>query len=233
MGDVIKLSIISINPHIVCSLCAGYFIDATTITECLHTFCKSCIVKCLQINKCCPQCNLKIHETSPLISLRPDRTMQDIVYKIVPNLYEREEQRRERFYKSRGIAKVQKKQEEFISPPLTSVYDDPIGHQYKYDEQISFCLERYDLPKDTDTYQVPVLIKKFIRCSIRACIYHVKHLLSKKLSILNANEIEIVCNEHILFNKQTLKHVWLSQWMGKPSPMMLFYKILSNDASPS
>lgn len=26
-----------INPHIVCSMCAGYYIDATTITECLHT----------------------------------------------------------------------------------------------------------------------------------------------------------------------------------------------------
>lgn len=26
-----------INQHITCSLCAGYLIDATTITECLHT----------------------------------------------------------------------------------------------------------------------------------------------------------------------------------------------------
>lgn len=26
-----------LNEHIVCCLCAGYFIDATTITECLHT----------------------------------------------------------------------------------------------------------------------------------------------------------------------------------------------------
>ncbi len=26
-----------INQHITCKLCAGYFIDATTITECLHT----------------------------------------------------------------------------------------------------------------------------------------------------------------------------------------------------
>lgn len=26
-----------LNEHIVCFLCAGYFIDATTITECLHT----------------------------------------------------------------------------------------------------------------------------------------------------------------------------------------------------
>ena len=33
----LKIKILEINPHIVCSLCAGYFIDATTIMECLHT----------------------------------------------------------------------------------------------------------------------------------------------------------------------------------------------------
>lgn len=27
----------AINEHITCRLCAGYLIDATTITECLHT----------------------------------------------------------------------------------------------------------------------------------------------------------------------------------------------------
>lgn len=26
-----------INQHVTCKLCAGYLIDATTITECLHT----------------------------------------------------------------------------------------------------------------------------------------------------------------------------------------------------
>ena len=32
-----KIDICDINLHVVCSLCAGYFIDATTVTECLHT----------------------------------------------------------------------------------------------------------------------------------------------------------------------------------------------------
>ena len=26
-----------VNPHITCTLCRGYLIEATTITECLHT----------------------------------------------------------------------------------------------------------------------------------------------------------------------------------------------------
>ena len=53
-----------------------------------YLVCKSCIVKYLQMSKQCPMCNIKIHETQPLINLRPDRTMQDVVYRLVPNLFE-------------------------------------------------------------------------------------------------------------------------------------------------
>lgn len=54
---------------------------------CPHTpVCKSCIVKYLQTSKYCPMCNTKIHETQPLLNLKLDRVMQDIVYKLVPGL---------------------------------------------------------------------------------------------------------------------------------------------------
>ena len=55
-------------------------------SQCLHTFCESCIVKYLQTSKYCPMCNIKIHETQPLLNLKLDRVMQDIVYKLVPGL---------------------------------------------------------------------------------------------------------------------------------------------------
>ena len=54
----------------------------------LFLVCKSCVVKFLQSNKHCPQCNIKIHETQPLLNLKADRVMQDIVFKLVPQLYE-------------------------------------------------------------------------------------------------------------------------------------------------
>lgn len=37
LQEEVKIKIKDLNEHIVCYLCAGYFIDATTITECLHT----------------------------------------------------------------------------------------------------------------------------------------------------------------------------------------------------
>uniref|UniRef100_A0A8C2NUK1 RING-type domain-containing protein n=1 Tax=Capra hircus TaxID=9925 RepID=A0A8C2NUK1_CAPHI len=43
-----KIKLWDINAHITCRLCGGYLIDATTVTECLHTFCRSCLVKYLE-----------------------------------------------------------------------------------------------------------------------------------------------------------------------------------------
>lgn len=43
-------------------------------------------MKYLQTSKYCPMCNTKIHETQPLLNLKLDRVMQDIVYKLVPGL---------------------------------------------------------------------------------------------------------------------------------------------------
>lgn len=39
------LLISTLNPYITCSICQGYLIDATTVIDCLHTFCKSCLLK--------------------------------------------------------------------------------------------------------------------------------------------------------------------------------------------
>ncbi len=32
-----RVPISELNPHLVCVLCGGYYIDATTIIECLHS----------------------------------------------------------------------------------------------------------------------------------------------------------------------------------------------------
>ncbi|EFX62403.1 hypothetical protein DAPPUDRAFT_8025, partial [Daphnia pulex] len=86
MHQVSKLQITKLNPHLTCLLCGGYYIEATTIIECLHSFCKSCIVRYLETNKFCPVCEVQVHKTKPLLNIRSDQTLQDIVYKLVPGL---------------------------------------------------------------------------------------------------------------------------------------------------
>lgn len=52
----------------------------------LFPVCKSCLVKHLEENNTCPTCNIVIHQSHPLQYISFDRTMQDIVYKLVPDL---------------------------------------------------------------------------------------------------------------------------------------------------
>lgn len=86
MSRPIRLS--ELADFITCPVCHGYLIDATTVNECLHTFCKSCIVKHIKNNNNeCPKCNTVIHERRPLDYILYDRNKQDIVYKLVPQLY--------------------------------------------------------------------------------------------------------------------------------------------------
>lgn len=48
--------------------------------------CKSCLVKHLEENNSCPTCQIVIHQSHPLQYISFDRTMQDIVFKLVPGL---------------------------------------------------------------------------------------------------------------------------------------------------
>uniref|UniRef100_UPI00358F99DE polycomb group RING finger protein 1-like n=1 Tax=Myxine glutinosa TaxID=7769 RepID=UPI00358F99DE len=144
--EEVRVKIEDLNEHIVCILCAGYFVDATTITECLHTFCKSCIVKYLQTSKHCPMCNVKIHETQPLINLKLDRVMQEIVFKLVPGLQQNEEQRIKEFSQTRGLDRIVQS-EEFNGPLAAQATcrtaDLSRAHLYRHDELVCLHLDSY------------------------------------------------------------------------------------------
>lgn len=110
------ISLSQLNPHISCSICKGYLIDAATITECVHTFCKSCIVKHFEHSNRCPKCNLIVHEAKPLKNLRMDPQLQNIVYKLVAGLEEKEKKQRREFNK-----------EHCLGPPEPAAVPQP-GH---------------------------------------------------------------------------------------------------------
>ena len=58
-----------LNPHLVCTLCMGYFNDACTIIECLHTFCRACIMRHFkESQQACPTPPFLTSYLSPLTS---------------------------------------------------------------------------------------------------------------------------------------------------------------------
>lgn len=76
----------NIVPCLTCPLCNKFFRDATTISECLHTFCKECIWKKFRDERQthCPVCDKDLG-CYPLDRLRADHTLQDLRDKIFPH----------------------------------------------------------------------------------------------------------------------------------------------------
>ncbi|ELK06613.1 Polycomb group RING finger protein 3 [Pteropus alecto] len=216
-----KIKLWDINAHITCRLCSGYLIDATTVTECLHTFCRSCLVKYLEENNTCPTCRIVIHQSHPLQYIGHDRTMQDIVYKLVPGLQEGETKADD----SSNKEAAEEKQE-----------DDNDYH--RSDEQVSICLE-------CNSSKLRGLKRKWIRCSAQATVLHLKKFIAKKLNLSSFNEtrathteclstlltkasffrqLDILCNEEILGKDHTLKFVVVTRWRFKKAPLLLHYR---------
>ncbi|XP_069782205.1 polycomb group RING finger protein 3 isoform X3 [Narcine bancroftii] len=232
-----KIKLWDINAHITCRLCSGYLIDATTVTECLHTFCRSCLVKYLEENNTCPTCRIVIHQSHPLQYIGHDRTMQDIVYKLVPGLQEAELKKQKDFYQKLGLempgeVKGETCTAKQLFDPLhdgeTKPEDDSNKqkmedkpeeeHDYhRNDEQVSICLE-------CNSSKLRGLKRKWIRCSAQATVLHLKKFIAKKLNLTSFNELDILCNEEILGKDHTLKFVVVTRWRFKKSPLLLHYR---------
>ncbi|KAE8696939.1 E3 ubiquitin protein ligase DRIP2 [Hibiscus syriacus] len=82
---VVKVRREAIAACMSCPLCSKLVRDATTISECLHTFCRKCIYDKIEDEdlECCPICNIDLGSV-PLEKLRPDHTLQDVRAKIFP-----------------------------------------------------------------------------------------------------------------------------------------------------
>jgi hypothetical protein len=99
----ITYSLSAVHEQFICTLCSGYFKEPYTITECLHTFCKSCLFYsaacgCLE----CPECHSFVSD--PMKSATLDNTLQELVDITFPELVKKEEQEAIEFYSKRGIS---------------------------------------------------------------------------------------------------------------------------------
>ena len=102
----IKRSVL--NDHFQCGICEGYLIDATTISECLHSFCKSCIIHFIKtIDHKCPTCNNSLDDLKSCIQF--DSSLQRLIYRLVPDLLKKELERREVFAQKENYAEHLKK----------------------------------------------------------------------------------------------------------------------------
>lgn len=108
--------------HLTCQLCGGYYRDCHTIVDCLHSFCRSCLIlffeKKVTLNEnknvtprlCCPTCDIEVgphpfrkHTSISTVQILPDRTLQELVDKIFPRFKAQEHENEKRFYAEKNI----------------------------------------------------------------------------------------------------------------------------------
>lgn len=239
----IGIKITDLNPHLTCILCGGYFIDATTIIECLHPFCRACIVRYLESSKFCPICEVMVHKTRPLQNIRSDETLQDLVYKLVPGLYRNEMKRRRDFY-ANNSNRVRNGDAENQLPPTTSGEDrgDEALQRliYTEDESISLSLE---LCTGHTEERLKFLTKenlngknkdknkevRYLLCPAAFTVAHVKKFLRMKFELGPHYEIHIFHSDEPLKDTYTLIDIAYIYTWRRNAPLRLFYSVFEND----
>ncbi|NWT08865.1 PCGF2 protein, partial [Vireo altiloquus] len=234
MHRTTRIKITELNPHLMCALCGGYFIDATTIVECLHSFCKTCIVRYLETNKYCPMCDVSRSSRIPLISpsfptfprSRSDKTLQDIVYKLVPGLFKDEMKRRRDFYATYPVAEGEchNEQEQGQGQAQGSLPDEGIVslsiefHPGSREDQKS-SLENGDLDRDKS----PGL--RFLRCPAAMTVMHLAKFLRNKMDVPSRYKVEVLYEDEPLKEYYTLMDIaYIYPWR-RSGPLALKYRV--------
>ncbi|GIY06541.1 polycomb complex protein BMI-1 [Caerostris darwini] len=222
-----------LNKLLTCVLCKGYYIDATTIIECLHSFCRTCIVRYLQSNKFCPTCEVQVHKTRPLVNIRSDQTLQDIVYKVVPNLFKNEMKRRRDFYRQndpiiqRSIpSSSEKRGDVWGCDRLIFTPEDMISVSLEY-----FPLKMHASDSSSNLFSIGDKSRvrsdrRYFRCPGASKVHHLKKLLQGKCGLLNSKKkVDILYRHDVLKDEYTLVDLAYIYAWKRSEPLRLFFKI--------
>mmetsp|Transcript_19128 Transcript_19128/g.28612 ORF Transcript_19128/g.28612 Transcript_19128/m.28612 type:complete len:358 (+) Transcript_19128:128-1201(+) len=220
-GREIRLNIKDMNEHLVCKLCNGYFREAYTIMECLHTFCKVCLYKYLLTRddrvgtsrkSDCPTCHIQLPNAEPMRNhIRFDRTKQNIVDLIVPHFKRQPEKRPREESKAKKIEPPEKKMK-------VEVQDGRKMPKFYF----TFVL-RPEPNKTKEKSSMKELGKPWLRASPKLTVKHLKRYLKMKLLLESIDELELTCQGELLGMDHNLEFIKKTRWHAK-SPLELCYR---------
>ncbi|KAK3101896.1 hypothetical protein FSP39_007151 [Pinctada imbricata] len=230
MHRTVRIKITELNPNLICVLCGGYYIDACTIIECLHSFCRTCITNYLQSSKYCPICDAMVHKTKPLLYVKSDKTLQDLVYKLVPGLYKNEMKRRREYYAQHSSEATPRPSSNTEERGI----EDPDRLIYTADEKISLSLELQSdmVPSEAfkaDSENNPDCLQKkdvrYLQCPAAVSMFHLKKFLRLKFELPNKYKIDIYHSDEPLKDFFTLMDVAYIYMWRRTAPLRLLYTV--------
>ena len=217
-----------LNPHLVCTLCMGYFNDACTIIECLHTFCRACIMRHFkESQQVCPTCDSNLG-TNPRDLVRTDRTLQSIVDKVFPQFAAQTTAAAKRPASPAMAAGGGGGRAPKASRPSPAVVQQPPPEEVAA-EEISFSLQEVGVKPSSAGVR---LEKPYLRTSARLTVAHLKKYLAKKMgpdSGVGPTAIQIMCRDEPLPLEISLDQITRTRWRDSSEDLVLTYRILDAD----
>lgn len=209
--------------YLVCSLCNGYFIDAQTSVECLHSFCRRCLLQ--KGTKRCPVCKIQLKQKQPFKS---DRSLQSVVDKLFPQFEKREQETVDKFYLNRNIKRkvdklipqksaVQKKRYAF---PSQETHKKAREEKKCWGEEVCFQLVPWD-------GELSPLKKSYLRTSGQLRTIHIVKYILKKLNLECRTDLEILCNGEVVGKEHNLTFLKRSRW-HENEHLTLHYRLAKN-----
>eukprot|EP01087_Luapelamoeba_hula_P019074 TRINITY_DN6270_c0_g1_i1.p1 TRINITY_DN6270_c0_g1~~TRINITY_DN6270_c0_g1_i1.p1 ORF type:complete len:1087 (-),score=199.02 TRINITY_DN6270_c0_g1_i1:33-3293(-) len=245
-GRVIKFHTHILNEFLLCTLCMGYFRDAHTIRECLHTFCKSCLYKYFQTTADCPVCGQDLRP-NPHEFIRFDRNMHNIVNKLFGHIMEKDLRNEAEFYRMNGLISDAERieaelaaQERKTPRPLGSTAaasaasaaavpstiattkSKPARDLSKplYRDEISF-----ELLKDESETGLSELVRPLVRTTAQVTVRHLKKFLSNKLpSVSNINDLDVIYKGEVLGMEHSMEYILKTRGFDLHSAIQFKYR---------
>eukprot|EP01108_Squamamoeba_japonica_P009469 TRINITY_DN888_c0_g1_i1.p1 TRINITY_DN888_c0_g1~~TRINITY_DN888_c0_g1_i1.p1 ORF type:complete len:240 (+),score=43.84 TRINITY_DN888_c0_g1_i1:90-809(+) len=233
--DFDKFSTKLINHRLVCSLCNGYYCEATTIGECLHTFCKSCITKHFLVERChtCPDCGISL-KPNPLSSTRYDSTLQDIVDAILPELAVEDARAQRDFHLERKepvpaavLEKIASAAPQPVEEPQSPVKRQRTGDAAKskmqYDDIVTFHL----VPDEGCDDPLPALDKCVLRTSAAITVQALKKFIISKLRLkgIKPQQMTLKYGDSTLGSEHTVHYIFKTIAFDEAIPHFRYAKI--------
>lgn len=220
-----RLDLKDLKSHLTCGLCTGFFRDAHTILECMHTFCKSCILSHFHNNNVrgsieCPTCDAKLglygHLSTKMIY---DRDVQSVVDKLFPQFIAFEKQEEIKFYADKGIPlkslsikHERDKSEDVQGSSKKAKLSGAAEASANPDQEEEFNV-RIDACEECDeSLRMPALAKRMCKAQYSIKIIKLKKFVHKRLpetmqEHLLPEDIEMIYKGHAVEDDKKLSHM--------------------------
>jgi len=230
------------NAHLVCRLCDGYFRDAHTITECLHTFCKGCLLAYLaEKNSTCPRCNVPLGP-HPMNVILHDRTLQTLVDKIFPvaclpassqKAAAKGEEQKRLSNLSGGDPETATQPQQPPGGASDNNNNDndsssrqqraraPPKKKQQQQRDFNFKVEPHE-SQDRDR-PLAALPKPYLKTNGALKVGEIRRYLAKKLNTTSAT-LELQCKDHRLPNEHSIDFIKRTLWFNDATDLVVTYR---------